>query len=204
MAMASYDPQKPWRRGFIAYKILRAVVQGAAAPDPIASIVQRGVERGYVAVPVPPAGGDNPPFSDMGNGERFASRWSGEVRYCNELASTELGGWMLWNGRYWESDEDLRVQEMAKETARAIAVETPPVKDDDQVDRNGVVNPGKNHTAAWALKSEAGARIKAMTDMAKSIPPIPARAKAFDTHPYLLNVLNGTIDLYDQLSLIHI
>ena len=104
LAMASYDPQKPWKRGYVVYKILRAIVQGAADPDPIESIVQRSIERGYIAVPVPPAGGDHPPFSDMGNGERFASRWSGEVRYCNELASTELGGWMVWNGKFWESD----------------------------------------------------------------------------------------------------
>ena len=199
MAMTNHDPRKPWTQGFISYKVLRAILQGVARPGPLQAMQRRGMDRGgYVAVPVPPAGGDNPPFSDMGNGERFASRWSGEVRYCNELASTELGGWMLWNGRYWEGDESLRVQEMAKETARAIAVETPPVKDDDQVDRSGNTKPGKNHTAAWALKSEAGARIKSMTDMARSIPPIPARAKAFDTHPYLLNVLNGTIDLYDQ------
>ena len=202
MAMESYDPRTPWTSGFIAYKVLRSLTQGAANPDPIrdpiAAMVQRSAERGTVAIPVPPTGSDHPPFSDMGNGERFAGRWSDQVRYCNELASTELGGWMVWNRCYWESDETLAIQEMAKETARAIALETPPVTDDDKIDKAGKITPGKDHTAAWALKSEDGSRVRRMIDMARSIPPIPARANEFDQHPYLLNVLNGTLDLYDQ------
>ena len=198
VAMYSYDARRPWTAGYIRYKVLRAVSQGVASPDPIAAILHRGAGIQYANTPaVPPGPGDNPPFTDLGNGERFASRYGHEVRYCNDLSKTELGGWMRWNGTHWQTDDMLGVLEMAKEAVRAIALETPPVVDDPTVDRQGNVKPGKNRTAEWALKSEDETRLLKMTRLARSSPPIPVPASQFDTHPYLFNVLNGTIDLGD-------
>ena len=196
LAMHSYDARRPWTVGYIRYKVRRSVSQGAAEPDPIYAIRRRGAGIQYANTPVvPPSGGDNPPFTDLGNGERFAKRYGHEVRYCNDLSKTELGGWMRWNGTHWQTDDMLGVLEMAKECVRAIAMETPPVVDDPTVDRQGNVKPGKNRTAEWALKCEDEARLLKMTRLARSSPPIPVPASQFDIHPYLFNVLNGTIDL---------
>lgn len=47
----------------------------------------------------------------------------------------------------------------------------------------------------WALQSEAEARLKAMVALAESEQNIPVRLNELDTNPWLLNVLNGTLDL---------
>jgi putative DNA primase/helicase len=47
----------------------------------------------------------------------------------------------------------------------------------------------------WALKSESMARIKAMIELAKSEPGIPVLHHQFDANAWLLNCLNGTIEL---------
>ena len=199
VAMHSYDARRPWTAGYIRYKVLRAVSQGATSPDPIASIMGRSAGIQYANTPtVPPSGGANPPFTDLGNGERFANRYGQDLRYCNYLSKTELGGWMRWNGTHWQTDDMLGVLEMAKEAVRAIALETPPVVDDDTVDKNGKVTPGKNRTLEWALKCEDEARMLKMTRLARSSPPIPVPAEKFDTHPFLFNVLNGTVELGDN------
>jgi len=80
VAMHSYDARRPWTAGYIRYKVLRAVSQGATSPDPIASIMRRSAASNYayVTVAVPPAPGENPNLTDQGNGERLAKRYGDE------------------------------------------------------------------------------------------------------------------------------
>jgi putative DNA primase/helicase len=47
----------------------------------------------------------------------------------------------------------------------------------------------------WCLKSEAATRINAMIDLARSEPGIPILPEQLDTNPWLLNCVNGTLDL---------
>ena len=193
--MVAHDPQKPWTAGYVRYKVARAIRDGARDPDPIQQLIQRGANQA-MRVMVPPTPGDHRAFSDQGNAERFIARWADDVRHVPELApTTRLGQWMLWSGGYWQPDLALRVQEMAKETVRTIALETPPIIEIKE-GKNGEQIEGKNLTLDWAKKSEANGRIKAMTELAISDGAIEARGPEFDQRPYLLNVLN--------LSLIHI
>jgi hypothetical protein len=95
--MHSYDARRPWTAGHIRYKVLRAASQGAAKPDPIASIMRRSAASNYayVTVAVPPLGSDNPNITDQRNGERLAKRYGDEIRHCPELAPKEgLGSWL--------------------------------------------------------------------------------------------------------------
>ena len=197
--MVAHDARRPWQPGYIRYKVIRGIHQGVRDPDPIQQLIQRGAKQGHqAAVVVPPTPGDHPPFSDQGNAERFIARWADDVRHVPELApTTRLGQWMLWSGRYWQPDRALRVQEMAKETVRTIALETPPVVEIKE-GKNGEQIEGKNLTLDWAKKSETAGRIKAMTELAISDGAIEARGSEFDQRPYLLNVINGTIDLETQ------
>jgi putative DNA primase/helicase len=179
--------------------VLRAVSQGAARPDPIASIIRRSAASNYayVTVAVPPSPGENPNLTDQGNGERLAKRYGDEIRHCPELAPKEgLGSWLVWNGRHWTADTTIAVQEMAKETVRSTALETPP-DTEKKIDKNCEESDGKNLTADWATKSEEARRIKSMVEMARSISSLQSAAEEYNSHPYLLNVLNGTLDLGD-------
>ena len=127
------DARRPWTAGYIRYKVLRAVSQGAAS------------NYAYVTVAVPPSPGENPNLTDQGNGERLAKRYGDEIRHCPELAPKEgLGSWLVWNGRHWTADTTIAVQEMAKETVRSTVLETPP-DTEKKIDKNGEESDGKKY-----------------------------------------------------------
>ena len=60
---------------------------------------------------------------------------------------------------------------------------------------NGEESEGKNLTADWAHKSETALRIKNMIETVRSIGYMQSAAEEYDMHSYLLNALNGTLDL---------
>lgn len=118
--------------------------------------------------------------TDVANADRFADQHAGSVLYCRAL-----GGWHVWDGRRWAADRIGKVMERAKETARSIY-------------REAAVEPVKARSdalAQWAKFSQDAKRIRAMVDLAQSAEGIAASAEAFDVDPWLLNVLNGTLDL---------
>jgi putative DNA primase/helicase len=47
----------------------------------------------------------------------------------------------------------------------------------------------------WAIRSEAAPRINAMLDLARSVPGVPILPGQMDRDPWLLNCVNGTVDL---------
>ena len=197
--MVAHDARRPWEPGYIRYKVIRAIHQGVQSPDPIQQLIQRSAKQGQqAAVVVPPAPGDNPPFSDQGNAERLIARYANDIRHVPALApQTDLGHWMVWTGAYWQDDAELSLQEMAKETARSIATETPPVMQIKE-GKGGELIEGKNLTLEHAHRTENGTKLAAMIKLARSAPIVQRSHKDFDQQPYLLNVRNGTIDLYDQ------
>ena len=195
--IASHNPQKPWTPSLLTYKISKAIIEGSHHPDSIMSIHLRApADSAHAYTPVVPQSDDHPPLTDMGNGERFARRYHDRLRYCNEIARTEMGGWMKWNGKNWQSDDLLSVQEMAKETVRAIALEQPPVLGMPKLDKTGqIIDEGKNLTVEWSKKCEDESRLLKMIRLSRSTPPLPIHADAFDQHPFLFNVENGTVEL---------
>jgi hypothetical protein len=60
-----------------------------------------------------------------------------------------------------------------------------------------------NRIYKWAEKSESEPRLKAMLTLAQSEPSMPRRQEEFDADPWLLTVLNGTVDLRTGLLLPH-
>lgn len=119
------------------------------------------------------------PLTDTGNGERFIAQHGRRVLYSGAL------GWLFWNGRYWEPDENNAVFEMGKRTVRSIYAEASHAEDDDRI-----------KIATWAKNSESYARRNAMIEIAsKDGASIKVKTEQLDTHKMLLNVQNGTIDL---------
>ncbi len=123
--------------------------------------------------------------TDLGNAERFAFRNQGKVRYAGGL------GWCVWDGRRWAKDENGGVARRAFATVRAIYREAevaPRPQDSNTLDLPKLLS-------AHARASEDKRRLDAMLTLAQSMPGIATPTAEFDADPFLLNCLNGTLDL---------
>lgn len=122
--------------------------------------------------------GRTPKNTDAGNALRLKARHGGDLRYVHEWRK-----WLVWDGRRWIVDRTGEVVRRAKETARAMFHEADP----------GDGLPVDQELAKHAIRSEAGPRIREMIALAES--ELPATPSQLDADPYLLNALNGTVDL---------
>jgi putative DNA primase/helicase len=128
-------------------------------------------------------GGGDAPFpgfnlTDLGNAARLVHRHGRNLRYCWLWRK-----WLVWDGKRWVKDDTGEVYRLAKDTVASIYQEAASAPDDDT----------RKALAKHAMRSEAGARIKEMVDLARS--DVPVTPDELDASPDLLNVLNGTIDL---------
>jgi len=130
---------------------------------------------------------DNPPteddaihFTDMWNAQRLVMEHGRDFRWCKSL-----GGWLVWDGARWVSDDTYGVMRYAKLTTRFMLAEAAKAPTDERMKALG----------KHALKSQSESRLNAMINLAKSEPGIAAVPEAFDADPWLLNVRNGTVDL---------
>lgn len=120
-------------------------------------------------------------LTDLGNAERLATQHGDDVRYCKQWKK-----WIIWNGKHWEIDETDAIIRKAKITIRSMYDEAKNVDDDEY----------RQKLARHAAKSESEGRINAMVNLARAEPGISVKPEVFDRDPYLLNVLNGVIDLH--------
>lgn len=120
-------------------------------------------------------------MNDTGNALRFARDHAGSVRYVEDA-----GIWRTWTSTHWQDDAaGLAVMRLASETVEGMKAE---------------VETTTNAEVAKALKRHARAsgdraRLRAMTDVAASLPGMAARSTDFDQLPGQLVVANGVIDL---------
>ncbi|MBE0660685.1 MAG: bifunctional DNA primase/polymerase [Bryobacteraceae bacterium] len=120
------------------------------------------------------------PYTDSGNAERFEMVNGGDFRYCGAH-----GKWYAWDGTRWAIDDAGRASLAAKDVARRLYAEAATITDDTP----------RRAAAGWARQSESAARRAAMLTLAQGEGRIPVRPEAFDADPWLLNVLNGVVDL---------
>ena len=118
--------------------------------------------------------------TDLGNAMRLVAQHSEDIRYCGAWKS-----WLFWDGLRWNEDETGEVERRAKGTARGIYSEAASVGNPDD----------SKPIFEWARQSESESRIRAMINLAKTEPGIPARVDDLDTDPWLLGVKNGTLNL---------
>jgi len=118
--------------------------------------------------------------TDLGNARRLVARHGEDLRYC-----APLGGWMVWTGKRWEPNPAGAVERMAKETALSVYKEA---HDEPDADRRKAL-------AKWATVSESFPRLRAVVELAWSEPGVCVGIEVWDADPWLLNCLNGTIDL---------
>ncbi|HVW29963.1 MAG TPA: phage/plasmid primase, P4 family [Polyangiaceae bacterium] len=119
-------------------------------------------------------------LTDLGNAERLVARFRDRIRFCPPRRK-----WFVWDGKRWSTDETGEVLRFAKQTVRGIYGEAEHARDEEHA----------RAVAKHAVKSEDGARIKAMVTLAQSELGVPVMPHELDADPMLLNVENGTIDL---------
>ena len=113
--------------------------------------------------------------NDYGNTGRLIALYGRDIRYCHAFKK-----WLVWDGRRWSTDETDQARKLAKLAmleAFTQAVRKQKGKDAER----------------FALGSLDCKRITSALSMAQcELPIAPAE---LDTQPFLLNCLNGTIDL---------
>lgn len=119
-------------------------------------------------------------LTDVGNGKRLAQRHEHQIRYL-----PASGKWLYWDGTRWATDDTGYVVRLAKETVVAMYSEASGLRDAN--DRGRFV--------VWALKSEGVQRLDAMVKMARSEKSLIVKPEQLDANPWLLNLLNCTIEL---------
>jgi putative DNA primase/helicase len=120
------------------------------------------------------------PFTDSGNAERLAALHNTTLRYC-----VPWRAWLTWDDARWARDATGEVMRLAKQTVRAFHQQAFRIADETQ------------RTAAlkWAIRSESAPALLNMVRLAQAHSPLPVVPADLDSDPWLLNCLNGTLDL---------
>lgn len=128
---------------------------------------------------LPPSVDDEELFrmTDLGNAERFKRQHGNQVIY------DPASGWRVWDGQRWAPDASGEVNRLAHDTARRLFIEAAEEKDPDRASKKGL----------HAIRTQSKDRLKAIVDVACDLMTVDP--KQFDTNAWVLNCLNGTIDL---------
>lgn len=117
-------------------------------------------------------------LTDTGNAARFGRRYADQVKYVFGL------GWVIWDGLRWKRDGTAQIMELAKQVARDVYKEGEALDDTARV-------AVANHAKA----SHQAPRLKAMLELALSLPELVTEAGLLDAHDMLLGVANGVVNL---------
>jgi len=123
--------------------------------------------------------------TDAANARRFASKIRPLVRW--------VGPWdkfLVWNGRKWKIDQELEIESLAKETAADLWREI-----GDQSRSCGENKETLAAMVSFAKSSNGATGIRNMVGLVRSEPGISIDWNKLDADPWLLNAINGTIDL---------
>ena len=129
--------------------------------------------------------------TDLGNAERLALQHGSSLRFCYQMKK-----WFVWDEKRWSIDDIGEVERRAKHTVSSIYSEAAIASDAGDTEK-------AKKLAKWALSSQEAKRIRDMINLARSEPGLTVRPNELDTSPWLLNVVNGTIDLKSGQLLPH-
>lgn len=121
-------------------------------------------------------------LTELDAAKYFAVEYRDRVRFCERA-----GGWRIWDGKRWKLDDDGAINRLAVDLTGKIAeLSLSPNLSDKQIE--GVFR------FAMALRRRRG--LDNMVALARHRPEIAiGNPEAFDSHAWLLNLENGTLDL---------
>lgn len=132
------------------------------------------------------------PLTDVGNGRTLARACAGKALYCRDWSK-----WLWWDSTRWRSDAELDVIAQQKQIVRERQLRAVrSIRDltgTDEQKTDKVKGVGK--VVSWCTVSESSARIHAAVDMARSEPGVLVNVSCLDKKPWLLNCVNGVLDL---------
>ena len=154
---------------------------GAAALSEQLVIDRTIGERPHTPIDLPTAV-DQLNMTDTGNAERLVALHGADIRFVPAWRQ-----WLCWDQTHWRRDlGDVRAMEMGKSVARELWR------------RIGEMQPGdkaRDSNIRWAKQSESATTISNSLRLARGLPGVPIEHDELDAEPWLLNVVNGTIDL---------
>ncbi len=120
--------------------------------------------------------------TDLGNSQRVIKDYGDIIRYCSTWKK-----WLVWNDQYgaWKIDDSGEIFRIARKAIQNIYQEAAGLNDPKE----------RKKLVAWGLASESVTKMQAMVKLAESGEGISISPNDIDLNPWLLNCLNGTIDL---------
>jgi len=115
--------------------------------------------------------------TDIANARRLVRMHGDKLRYCHSWRK-----WLVWDGVRWSIDDAGRAVQLAKSVA-------------DSIWQEALHAAGADDALRFAAQSAMERPLHAMLSLAESEPGIPIQPHELDRDPWLLNVLNGTIEL---------
>jgi putative DNA primase/helicase len=125
------------------------------------------------------------PYTDTGNAERLITLHGKDIRFCSDRKK-----WLVWDGRRWNSEDVRRIKVLAKHTLREVYAQAAKI-DGAEHPQRGEKTAAEKH----ARSSESAYGIKSMLACAEYEDGVPVSISELDRDKFLLNVLNGTLDL---------
>jgi putative DNA primase/helicase len=119
-------------------------------------------------------------LTEIGNAERFVETYRGDAHFHQQANE-----WLVWDGTRFAPDETKKVERYAKATIRQLQSDALAIEDKET----------REAALKFALRSESDHGVHALLSRAAAEEGITIGANDLDTDPWLLNVLNGTIDL---------
>ena len=102
------------------------------------------------------------------------------IRFCHPW-----GKWLVWDGRRWALDDTAEIYRQAQDTVRRM------FKSADNIQDTKL----RDEALKLSRQSEKNAQLTAMIALAATQTGIPVLPDQVDGDPWLLNLLNGTLDL---------
>ena len=122
-------------------------------------------------------------LTDLANGRRLVHQHGQEIRWCQPWKK-----WLVWNGKRWKVDDTLEVERRAVGISDWLWDEMRRVGKD-------IGESMFTRVCHYVKKSSDRSPIEKMISSAKALPECHVLPEQLDSDPWLLNVLNGTIDL---------
>jgi putative DNA primase/helicase len=119
-------------------------------------------------------------LTDLYHARKIVEYHGADIRFCRKL-----GGFLTWNGRYWELDETGQAWRWATSTAERIYQDAGAIENDDE----------RSRIRRWAARAEKRANVEAALRQLEAQEGIAVAPGLFDRDAWLLNCANGTLDL---------
>ena len=134
-----------------------------------------------------------PNRTELGLARRFVAEHAGNLRYCQLWRK-----WLVWDGTRWVIDDGVLVLGLAQRTVETMWHQITAIQPGHAGPQGLLVEmDGRQRQSilAFALAAHENKHVTAMLKLAQARPGIAVSPDELDSHPWLFNVANGTIDL---------